>query len=139
MSHLENWLREFKLAKFARYGLVGLTSNLALYVVYLALTWADMGHKLSISLIYAVGVIQTYFFNRNWTFRHDGKASASFMRYVVTYAVGYIFQLGMLYLFTDVIGLPHQLVVACLIFLTAVLIFVLQTCWVFPEAVAKKQ
>ena len=45
--------------QFVRYALVGLAANFVLYLAYLALTWLGMGHKTAMTLLYALGVLQT--------------------------------------------------------------------------------
>ncbi len=118
--------------QFVRYAVIGLTSNAVLYVCYLLLTWAGMGHKTAMTVLYALGILQTYVFNRRWTFRHRGAVPGSMARYVATYAFGYVFNLGVMVLLVDMAGLPHQAVVLALVFVTACLIFLLQKFWVFP-------
>ena len=63
------WRREF-----IRYAIVGVVSNALLFVLYLSLTVAGVGHKLAATLVYAVGVAQTFVFNRSWSFRDEGAA-----------------------------------------------------------------
>jgi len=89
--------------------------------------------KVAMSLLYAVGIAQTFVFNRQWTFEHGGVVKGSLPRYVVTYVFGYSFQLFALMILVDKLGFSHQVVMAILIVLTAVLIFVLQKYWVFSH------
>lgn len=117
--------------QFTRYAVVGLTSNLVLYFVYLGLTMLGMGHKSAMTLVYIVGVTQTFYFNRNWSFRHDGHVSSALLRYVTTYALGYLFNLVVLMLLVDHWGWPHQWVQGVMIFILAALLFVMQRYWVF--------
>ena len=46
-------------AQFIRYATVGLAANGVGYILYLALTWAGMGHKTAMTLLYVVGVSMT--------------------------------------------------------------------------------
>ena len=55
-----------------RFAVVGFASNLVLYLVYLGLTSIGLGHKNAMSILYVVGVLQTFVFNNKWTFRHYG-------------------------------------------------------------------
>ena len=55
-----------------RFGVVGFASNLVLYLVYLGLTKIGLRHKFAMSILYVVGVLQTFVFNNKWTFRHYG-------------------------------------------------------------------
>jgi len=124
-----------KLAKCSlqviRFGVVGLTSNLVLYLVYLGLTGSGVGPKLAMSLLWVVGVLQTFVFNKKWTFSHHGHLSATFLRYISLYAVGYLINLGVLIVLVDQLGYSHQWVQGVMVLVIAVLLFVMQRAWVF--------
>jgi putative flippase GtrA len=120
--------------QFFRYAVVGVASNVALYFIYLLMTGIGMGHKTAMTLVYCVGVLQTYIVNRRWTFLYRGEISGSMLRYVAAYASGYVFNFVALLVLVDMSGLPHRVVQAVLILAVAVLIFLLQKYWVFREA-----
>jgi len=122
--------------QFFRYALVGLASNIALYIGYLLITSIGIGHKTAMTLVYLVGVLQTYMFNRRWTFLYRGEISRSMLRYVATYAFGYLFNLVALLVLVDMLGLPHRVVQGALILLVAAVLFLLQKYWVFRQATA---
>ena len=113
-------------SQFFRYAIVGIISNIILYLAYLLLTGLGLGHKTAMTLLYVVGTLQTFLLNRRWTFDDSGGIHGTFFRYVITYALGYLFNLGALYMLVDELGLPHQIVQGALIFVVAVLLFLLQ-------------
>lgn len=114
-----------------RYAVVGLMSNLLCYFVYLGLTRLGMDPKLAMSILYFVGVLQTFVFNRNWTFKHSGAQRAVFSRYCAAYAGGYVLNLSVLYVFVDLYGYPHQAIQGMMILILAAMLFVAQKFWVF--------
>ena len=120
--------------QFLRFALVGLASNALLYLGYLILTGGGVGHKSAMTLLYALGVAQTFLFNRNWSFRHPGSVQCAFARYVACYAVGYLLNLFVLYLAVDRFGLPHQIIQGIMIVTLAVMLFLVQKYWVFPAS-----
>ena len=119
--------------QFLRYGVVGLGSNLLLYLAYLILTYLGMGHKTAMSLLYIVGVMQTFIFNRTWSFGHQGRLHGPFARYVTSYAFGYLLNLTVLWLAVDHLGWAHQIVQGVMIPSLAIMLFLLQKYWVFSE------
>lgn len=121
------------LGQLFRYGIVGVLSNAVGYLLYLGITAAGMEHKLAMTLLYAVGVAQTFVFNRRWTFRSDGPAGSALMRYVAVYALGYAINYAVLFALVDQLGLPHQVVMAGLFVLMAVYFFLAQKFWVFRK------
>lgn len=124
--------------QFSRYALVGLTSNAVGYLLYLLLTYVGMDYKISMTLLYAVGVLQTFYFNRVWSFRYDGRMSTAFMRYVIAYVLGYLLNLGFLWIAVDNLHLPHQIVQAVAIVTVAAFLFVVHKYWVFAPATARR-
>lgn len=117
--------------QFARYVVVGLASNLLCYLIYLTLNELGMDPKLAMTILYAVGVVQTFFFNKRWTFRQDGAVPAAFYRYCTVYGLGYLLNLGVLYVSVDLYGYPHEIVQAVMIVVIAILLFLSQKYWVF--------
>lgn len=120
--------------QLSRYAVVGLASNVAGYLLYLMLTHIGMGYKSAMSLLYAVGVVQTFYFNRSWSFGHDGMISLALLRYIAAYAFGYAFNLAALLLLVDRWGWPHQWVQGVMIFFLAGMLFLLQRYWVFRSS-----
>jgi putative flippase GtrA len=119
--------------EFARFAVVGVVSNAALYLLYLLLTQLGLGHKLAASITYAIGVLQTFFFNRSWSFRDRGAAGPALGRYVGAYGLGYALNMLVLALLVDRMGYPHQWVQGVMIIVLAALLFAAQKLWVFRE------
>lgn len=123
--------------QFARYVIVGIVSNAIIYVIYIALTRIGLGPKLAMSLLYGVGVLQTFLFNKRWTFGHNGAHSIVFLRYCMSYGFGYVINLVVLLVMVDIFGYRHEIVQGMMIFVLAVMLFLLQKFWVFRVAKTK--
>jgi len=117
-----------------RFGIVGFASNLVLYSAYLGFTGLGLGHKSAMSLLYVVGVLQTYNFNKKWTFRYHGNFSVTLIRYICLYALGYLINLAVLIVAVDWFGFQHQWVQGTTILVVAVFLFFGQKLWVFGPA-----
>lgn len=115
----------------ARFLVVGLISNTLLYLLYLALTVIGTEPKLAMTLLYSLGVLQTFVFNKRWTFSHNGLVGQSLGRYLSVYGVSYVINFSVLYLFVDILGWSHLLVQGGAIIVLAVGLFFAQKCWVF--------
>jgi putative flippase GtrA len=118
-----------------RYAVVGIASNFALYVMYLALTAFGAGHKSAMSGLYLLGMLQTFIFNKRWTFAYQGSSSPSLLRYAVGYGFGYLLNLAMLHVLVDQFGFPHQIIQGLAIVVVAVTLFLLQRYWIFAHDV----
>lgn len=119
------------LGQLIRYGIVGVASNAVGYLLYLAITAAGMEHKLAMTLLYALGVAQTFIFNKRWSFGHGGAHGPAFVRYCLAYSIGYLLNLAALFVLVDKLGYPHQIVQGAMILTLAVMLFLLQKFWVF--------
>ena len=125
--------------QFLRYATVGFASNFLGYLLYLGLTHMGIGPKTTMSMLYGVGVAQTFIFNKRWTFGHSGSNHSAIIRYAAAYGLGYIINFACLLIFVDKMGWPHQAVQGVLIVTIAMMLFLLQKFWVFQpdDAVVK--
>ena len=121
--------------QFVRYGVVGFASNVVGFLFYLVLTYAGVGHITAMTVLFAIGILQTFIFNKRWTFNHSGSMHSSFAKYLFVYLAAYLLNLVALLLFVDYWGLPHQIIQGVMIFSLAFMLFLLQKYWVFrpPE------
>lgn len=117
--------------QMARYGVIGLGSNAVLFFAYLVLTSVGVESKVAMTCLYALGVAQTFYLNKRWSFRHDGTHGAALVRYCLSYVLGYVVNLLALMVFVDWLGHPHQIVQGALVLALAVMLFLLQKFWVF--------
>lgn len=125
--------------QLARYAIVGLLSNVLGYLLYLVITALGMEPKLAMTLLYIIGTLQTFFFNRKWTFSHDGAHQGPFIRYILSYAFGYLLNLAALLILVDWAHWPHQIVQGAMIFILAAMLFLLQKYWVFAKTSLPRQ
>jgi putative flippase GtrA len=118
--------------QLARYGLVGLASNLSGYLVYVLITYWGSEPKRTMTLLYIVGASIGYFGNRQWTFAHKGGLGAG-GRYLIAHLLGYLINLLLLLTFVDRLGYSHQWVQAVAIFVVAGFLFLAFKYFVFPK------
>lgn len=117
--------------EFVRYAIVGLASNGVLFVSYVLATSLGVGHKLAATLAYAIGVAQTFVFNRSWSFADRGLVGPALLRYVLSYLAGYVINIIALVWLVDHAGFPHVWVQGSMIVVLAIMLFALQKWWVF--------
>lgn len=119
--------------QFIRYTVVGVASNATLYLLYLLATWLGAGPKTAMTGLYVLGVLQTFVFNKKWSFRFAGAAAPALIRYAMVYVLGYVINFMALMLLVDQAGLPHQWVMAGLVLFMAIFFFMGQKFWVFRQ------
>lgn len=113
-----------------RSGVVGLASNVLLFIFYLVLSSLGIGPKIAMTCMFLVGTLQTFFFNKRWTFGHSGASQKALVKYFVVYAVAYVINIIVLLVLVDRLGYPHQVVQGLMILFLAAFIFLLQKFWV---------
>lgn len=118
-------------AELLRFGAVGLVSNTILYLLYLVLTAAGMGHKSALTLLYMLGGAQGFLLNSRWTFPQVHVGGSALARYWMAYLACYLVNLALLAALVDLAGLPHRPVQAAMVLFIAGLSFLLQKSWVF--------
>jgi putative flippase GtrA len=121
------------LRQLARYGVVGVLNNLLGYLVYLLVTWLWLDPKIVVTLMYPIGAVTGYFGHAKYSFAYGGRTSHSIVRYSIAQLIGYGANIGMLYLFSDRLGYPHQLVQAVAIVAVAGILYLLFRYYVFPN------
>lgn len=121
------------LGQLIRYGTVGVLSNGLGLLLFVLLTHLGMGPKTAMSLLYVVGVLQTFYFNSRWSFQFAGASTHAFARYCMSYGAGYLLNFFGLWLFVDYYGHSHVIVEGVLIVAVAAMLFILQKFWVFPS------
>ena len=122
-----------------RFGIVGLASNVVLYLLYLLFTGIGYGHKTVMTVLFVMGIIQTFNVNKRWTFKYQGFEKSILAKYVMIYGGAYITNFFGLMLFVDYLSFPHMIVQAIMVCILAILLFMLQRYWVFrnPNPISK--
>ena len=114
-----------------RYGLVGVTINVLLYVFYLLVTKLGLEPKVSMSLAYIFGVSIGFYSHRKLTFSYVGDSRQSMSRYFIAHFLGYFINFFILLSLVDYFGYPHEFVQGAAILVVAAFLFVLFKYWVF--------
>ena len=118
-------------AQVVRYGVVGILNNSLGYLIYLLLTWYWLDPKVAVSLLYPIGALTAYFGHSKYSFRYSGKSTRGWLRFAIAQLLGYGLNVLLLYVFSDRLMYPHQLVQAAAIFVVAGFLFLLFKYYVF--------
>ena len=121
------------LGQVRRYGIVGVLNNLLGYLIYLFITWFWLDPKIVVTLMYPIGAVTAYYGHAKYAFSYNGRHSHGLVRYIIAHLIGYGTNIGMLYLFWNQLGYPHQLVQAVAIVVVAGVLFLLFRYFVFSE------
>lgn len=123
------------LLQLVRYGLVGLSVNLASYLIYLLITHIGAEPKSVMTILYITGTLLGFAGHRKWTFVQNGAFLAPISRYFIAHFFGYLINFFLLFTFVDKLGYPHQWVQALSIMIVAVFLFIVFKYFVFREQI----
>jgi putative flippase GtrA len=88
-----------------RYVLVGVANTfVGLGVIYAAMYFLHFSDALANSMGYLVGVIISFFLNRNWTFAHTGSIAPALARFIGVLLVAYFANLATVLALIDIWG-----------------------------------
>lgn len=121
------------ISQLLRYGMIGVSVNLAAYLAYLLFTYLGGTPKLTMSVIYVVTAFVSFLGNRKLTFAYQGGFLGSGLRFSIAHFFGYIINLSLLSVFVDKYGYPHQVVQVCAIIIVAIFLFITFKLFVFKE------
>lgn len=116
-----------------RYGLVGIGINATLYACYLLLVFLGVEPKISMSIVYVIGLGIGFYGHRKLTFFHTENFKHAIARYLIAHVGGYAINFFLLLAFVDYMSLSHALVQGISIFIVAAYLFVVFKYWVFSE------
>ena len=121
------------ISQLFRYGVIGVSVNLMAYLAYLLFTYLGGTPKLTMSVVYVVTAFVSFLGNRKLTFDYQGGFLGSGLRFSIAHFFGYLINLGLLFIFVDKYGYPHQVVQVCAIIIVAIFLFVTFKLFVFKE------
>lgn len=113
--------------------MVGIASNLTMYLVYLLLTYLGITPKVAMTLLYMVGASVGFIGHRKWSFGHHGDIAGAALRYGIAHLLGYLINWLILTIFVDRLGFVHQVVQGVAIFAVAGFLFVAFKYFVFAQ------
>lgn len=116
-----------------RFGVVGVLTNALGFCLYLLITSVGSPPKLTMSILYAIGLFISFWQNRNWVFRHNGKARASLARFLAAHACAYGINYTFLSYFHDRLGYPDAWVQFSAMAVMAIFLFLMFKFFVFPK------
>jgi putative flippase GtrA len=73
----------------ARYGVVGVTQNGAIYAVTLALIWLGLKAWQAALILYPIATLISFAANRTWSFGGRARHGTQFQKYIFVYVVVY--------------------------------------------------
>jgi putative flippase GtrA len=121
--------------QFIKFNIVGLANTLLDYGVFTLLIWLGLESIIIAQCIsYGIGILNSYFFNKYWTFTQKNKVQPKqVVRFLTLNGFGLLLSLGLLTLFTDQLHYKVQLAKLLATIGTMLFNFAGNKLWVFRE------
>jgi putative flippase GtrA len=85
--------------EFAKFVLVGISNTLLTAItIWILLNNLHYSEYISNIIGYIIGLINSFIWNRKWTFNSNLKIKETLFKFIVTFAISYLFQFVNLYL-----------------------------------------
>jgi putative flippase GtrA len=126
-------------AQWLRFATVGAANTLLSWVVYAVLEHIGVHYLLASSVAFAAGALNSYVFNRRWTFRSRGRLAPEALRFAVVQLVGLGLDVTLLYALVEHIGLHHLIAQALVFPIASAATFGLSRYWAFRAAPARRR
>ena len=92
-------IKHKSLIQFVKFGIVGISNTLlTALIIWILLKVVHCSDYFSNFVGYIAGLLNSFIWNRKWTFESKTKVSATFFKFILTFAICYFLQLGNLYL-----------------------------------------
>ncbi|MDD4803004.1 MAG: GtrA family protein [Syntrophomonas sp.] len=92
-----------KYAQFLRFCTVGLGNTSVDFAAFFILSWAGIPYLLAQVLSYSAGVLNSFIFNRKWTFKVTGKTNlAEIMKFIFINSFSILVSSCMLFILHDI-------------------------------------
>lgn len=114
----------FKDPLIIRFIVVGIAYNLIGYLLYIFVTFLGAKPQYAVIFLFVVNMGMGYFGHRKVSFSADNNIAKSSILYITTYLAALVLNLGLLTLFANQLGFPHQLVQAACIVVISCFTFV---------------
>jgi len=121
------------LKESSKFIVAGIVSNLAIYAGYLLLTSMGIQFKIAMTVMFCIGVLLSFVLNKNWTFKYKGRIKQTATKFSIIYLFAYLLNLGILNVFVDQLGLPHEPTQLMAMGLIAVFLFTTQKLFIFVK------
>ena len=121
------------LRQISRYGVVGFFLNSIGYFLYVIVVSLGIDSKIAMSVVYFIGFFIGFYGNRKFTFDDRGHVAATGIKYTVVYAVGYLINLGFIFLLVDSWGYEPGKVQFFAIGVVAIINFLLLKYYAFAK------
>ena len=114
-----------------KYGSWGIFSNVGAYISYLILTYYGIDPKITVAIIAPIFILIGFFVARNYIFNSNVVIIGSVLKYIFLCIIGNLINILILYIFVDILLMPHQIIQAFAMLFVGLLFFISMKYFIF--------
>ena len=120
-----------QLIKFSAVG--ALNTLIGLTAFYFSYSLLGLHYSLALALSYGVGIINSYVWNRQWTFSSKGNIYREAWKFALVYINSYVINLLLMFYFIEKVGIATEISVVITLILTTIISFAGHKWWSFKK------
>lgn len=92
-----------------KFGVVGVVNSLiTLSIIFMLMKIFNVSYIISNVLGYLFGIINSFIWNKKWTFQSSGNSRREMLVFFILFGVCYLLQLAALVIIAEVLGVPEE-------------------------------
>ena len=119
--------------QFFKFGIVGVINTVSSWVFYYSLLFFNIHYIICTTIAYVLSSIIGFILNKTWVFKSKKDTKESLFKYIITYGSSYFLNIGLMYLFVDIIGISDKIAPLLVLFFTIPYNFIFSKLWVFKN------
>ncbi len=117
-----------------KFVLVGISNNVVAFSVFYLLSRVGYSYFIAFTLCYAAGILNSYIWNKFWTFQSKDRIAYEFFKFTTIYLIAYAVNLAMLAFLIEVFVFNANLSLIISTGLTTLFSFIGHKRWSFRRA-----
>ena len=117
--------------QWLRFATVGAANTALSWCLYAVLEHAGVHYLMASAVAFAAGAVNSYAFNRRWTFRSRERRAPEALRFTVVQCAGLALDVCLLYLLVHHAGVHHLIAQALVFPVASAFTFMLSRRWAF--------
>lgn len=114
-----------------KFGTVGVFNTLITFICYSILIYFGLNYLLSNIIGYSLGVLNSFYWNKNWVFKVSNNQSKRFLKFIIVNLITLGCNTFLLFLFVEYIHLNELIANGLAICVGLVINFILNKIWTF--------
>ena len=116
-----------------RFILVGILNTIVGYGCYFVLLYLQVNYIISLAVSHIVGVTNSFFWNKYWTFRSNGNIKHELVRFILVYVITFFLNLGVLVVFVEALMIDKRIAQVYALFIVTIVSYLGHKLWSFKD------